>query len=139
MSGSQVDLSQIRGDWSFHMKFLINAIDQTVKRQLGLIDEAGLSGSDIEQLVKKQAGLWQALTANADSAGIIPTGDSRLHDFIDVSRQTKKPCDAYEESGELGGSCNVTDLPAEQFTESCRQVRALCDDLEMMREQRPGH
>ena len=28
-----VDLSQIRGDWKFHMDYLQNAIEQTLKRQ----------------------------------------------------------------------------------------------------------
>jgi hypothetical protein len=139
MSESQVDLSQIRGDWAFHMNYLTNAIEQTVKRQLKLMDEAGVSAGEIEQLVKKQAGIWQAVIADSDSDGVIPTADSRVQEFIEVSRQTKPLCDAYEEAEGLSGACYVTDSPAEQFTEACRQVRGLCDDLEMMREQRPAN
>jgi len=138
MSGPDVDLSQIRGDWTFHIKYLTNAIDQTIKRQLELSVEARIDAAELKQLVQKQADIWRAVTAGSDSDGVISTTDSRLQEFIDVSRQTKEPCDAYEESEGLGGSGNFTDLPAEHFTEACRQVRALCDDLEMMREQRPA-
>ena len=34
MSEQGVDLSQIRGDWKFHIDYLTNAINWTMKRQL---------------------------------------------------------------------------------------------------------
>ena len=32
MSEHKVDLSQIRGDWHFHTRYVTNAMDQTLKR-----------------------------------------------------------------------------------------------------------
>ena len=138
MSGPNVDFSQIRGDWTFHMKYVTNAISQTVSRQQDMLGDAGAVGAKLEELVARQAQLWAELGSAADDKGIIPLGnDSALQTFIDASRETKEACDAFEEANGLGGSLNFTDTPAEHFTEACRQVRALCDDLEMMREQRP--
>ena len=33
MSEDTVDLSQIRGDWDFHSRYVTNAMEQTLKRQ----------------------------------------------------------------------------------------------------------
>ena len=138
-STPDVDFSQIRGDWTFHMNYLTNAISQTVSRQQRMLGDAGPVSDELKALVAKQGELWAALTGAADAKGVIPLdADSPLQVFIETSRATKGPCDAFEEANGLGGSTNFTDAPGEHFTEACRQIRALCDDLEMMREQRPA-
>jgi hypothetical protein len=83
MSEVATDLPQIRGDWSFHMSYVQNAIEQTMKRQLKL---------------------WDELKAGANSDGQISVDNDELLD---------------------------------EFIEACRQTRALMDDLQLMREQKP--
>jgi hypothetical protein len=131
MSEQGVDLSQIRGDWKFHMDFLTNAITQTMKRQMKDWGEVSASANNagLEQAMARQDALWNELLANANDKGTIPTADSKVDEFIAVCREAKAVCDEYQDSndGEL----------VEEFTEACRQTRGLCDDLEMMRDQRP--
>ena len=47
------DLSQIRGDWNFHMRYATNAIDQTITR-----------------LTK----VWKEMKANAPAEGEVAVG-----------------------------------------------------------------
>ena len=138
MSETQVDFSQIRGDWAFHMEYLTNAITRTLKRELLLWESLGQSEATIDDLDKDQVRIWEELTGKSDVSGSIPVADDLVQAFIDVSARTKSPCDAFEEANELSGSLFHTDTPAEQFTEACRQIRTLCEDLIMMREQDPG-
>lgn len=128
MSEGEVDLSQIRGDWKFHMDYVQNAVDQTLKRQLKYWGEFG-GDADIGAAVTRQAELWAALKAKANDKGTIPTADGQLAEFIATCRDAKPLCDACEDKDE-------SEL-AEEFAEACRQARALCDDLEMMIGQRP--
>jgi hypothetical protein len=131
MSEGGPDLSQIRGDWKFHMDYLTNAITQTMKRQMTSWDE--LPGNakvpEIEKAVIHQKALWDELTENVDANGTISTEDPKCEQFIVVSRNAKGICD------ELQGR-DESEL-VEEFAEACRHTRGLCDDLEMMREQRP--
>ncbi len=124
-----VDLSQIRGDWKFHMDYLQNAIEQTLKRQQKywgeLSDDAG-----IDESVRQQHQLWGELKAGANDKGTISTTDGVMEQFIAACRGSKEVCDAYQDKNESE--------TAEEFAEACRQARALCDDLEMMKEQRPA-
>jgi hypothetical protein len=131
MSEQGVDLSQIRGDWKFHIDYLTNAINWTMKRQMELWGQLSASASQpgIEQAVAKQKAIWDALVANANDKGTIPTADAGILDFIANCREAKPLCDAFEDSDDS--------QPVEEFAEACRQTRALCDDLEMMRGQRP--
>ena len=139
MSGQQqVDLSQIRGDWYFHMKYLMNAIERTLERQKKLWEELGEDDADIASVIGEQARIWQELTAKKNDKGVIPVGDALIDEFIDKSKETKPLCDAYEEANDLAASYYHTDTTAERFTEACRQVRSLCEDLVMMREQAPS-
>jgi len=126
-----VDLSQIRGDWKFHMDYVQNAIEQTLKRQVKVW--AGLANDDgIDASVKQQNQLWADLKGGANDKGTIPTTDGVIEQFITACRGTKDICDAYQDKDDSES--------VEEFTEACRQARALCDDLEMMKEQRPpGH
>ena len=128
MSESGVDLSQIRGDWKFHMDYVQNAVDQTLKRQVKNWGELG-GDTAIDAAVTRQVEIWAALKGEANDKGTIPTTDGRLEEFIAACREAKPLCDACEDKDE-------SEL-AEEFTEACRQTRALCDDLEMMIGQRP--
>ena len=138
MSGAEVDLSQIRGDYTFHMNYLVNAIDQTLAREQKLWGELNADEADIEAALKRQTDIWAQLKGTSHEKSVIELTGSALEDFIEVSRSTKALCDAMEEAQGLGGSCYINDTATEQFTEACRQVRSLCDDLEMMREQLPA-
>lgn len=123
-----VDLSQIRGDWKFHMDYLQNAIEQTLKRQQKYW--AGLNNdAEIDAAVKKQNVLWTDLKANANDKGTISTTDGMMEEFIGACRGSREICDAYQDKNDSEA--------VEEFAETCRQARALCDDLEMMKGQRP--
>ncbi|MFQ5633960.1 MAG: hypothetical protein ACE5G3_01330 [Gammaproteobacteria bacterium] len=124
-----VDLSQIRGDWKFHMDYLQNAVVQTLKRQRQYWDELG-GNDEIGTSVARQNELWAELLKGADNKGTIVTTDGMLEEFIGACRAGKEVCDTYQDD-------NDGETVAE-FAEACRQVRALCDDLEMMRDQRPA-
>ena len=131
MSEQGVDLSQIRGDWKFHMDYLTNAVTQTMKRQLTNWGDlsASVDNAGIEQAMTRQKALWDELIANANDKGTIPTADSKVDEFIAACRGAKPLCNEFQDQndGEL----------VEEFSEACRQTRGLCDDLEMMRDQRP--
>jgi hypothetical protein len=128
MSEGKVDLSQIRGDWKFHMDYVQNATDQTMKRQLKYWGELS-NDAGIDADISQQARIWSDLNANANEKGTIPTTDGRLEEFISACRDAKSRSDTYQDNGDSA--------LVEEFSEACRQVRALCDDLEMMMEQRP--
>ena len=128
MSEGNVDLSQIRGDWKFHMDYVQNAVDRTLKRQAKNWGELG-DDANINAVVGQQAKIWAELKADANDRGTIPTTDGRLEKFITACRGAKAQIDAYQDKDD---SVNV-----EEFVEACRQTRALCDDLEMMKGQRP--
>jgi hypothetical protein len=123
-----VDLSQIRGDWKFHMDFVQNAIEQTLKRQLMYWNDLG-DNADIDESVKQQQKLWAELQTGANDKGTISTTGDTLGEFIVACRGSRDLCDVYQDQ-------NDSEL-AEEFAEACRQVRGLCDDLEMMKDQRP--
>lgn len=128
MSEGGVDLSQIRGDWKFHMDYVQNAIDQTLKRQVkswGQLDDDAEIGASVEQ----QAQMWADLKANANEKGTISTTDGKLQEFIAACRGAKERCNTFQDQDD-------SEL-VEEFVEACRQVRGLCDDLEMMIGQRP--
>jgi hypothetical protein len=134
MSEQGADLSQIRGDWHFHMKFLANAITQTMKRQVSSWADlkTQLSSDDIEQAVSREAEIWTEITSTVDDKGTVKVGGDLISEFIKTCRDTFPACDALVAAGD------PADQKLEEFTEAARQVRGLCDDLEMMREQAPG-
>ena len=128
MSDDGVDLSQIRGDWKFHMHYVQNALEQTLKREAK--SWAALGGdADIDANVQAQQSLWTELKAGANEAGTINTTDGKAEKLMDACRASKPLCDAYEDRDSSAG--------VGEFTETCRQARAMCDDLEMMQGQRP--
>ena len=128
MSG-EVDLSQIRGDWKFHIDYLQHAIERTLERQKQYWQKLG-NNDEIDASVKQQQALWSDLKAGANDAGTISTTDGKLEEFIAACLASKPLCDAYEDA-------NPDDQAVEEFCETCRQARSLCPDLEMMKEQRP--
>ena len=130
MSG-EVDLSQIRGDWKFHMNYLQNAIERTLERQRKFWAELS-NNDDIDANVKQQNALWEELKAGANDKGTISTTDGKMEEFIEACLASKSICDAYE-------SANDEDAAVEEFAECCRQARSLCPDLEMMKDQRPDN
>lgn len=139
MDDPEVDLSEIRGDWHYHMRFLTNSMTQTLKRAVKLWDEVKSEVDDesIGRLVARQSGAWTELTDDRDAEDAVKTDSEGFQQFLDLCRSTKEPCDALELAKGLGGSSSIYDNTLEQFTEACRQARGLCDDLQMMREQRP--
>lgn len=130
MSG-EVDLSQIRGDWKFHMNYLQNAIERTLERQGQYWSRLG-NNDDIDSNVKQQHALWEELKSGANDKGTISTTDGKMEAFIEACLASKSICDAYEDA-------NNEDETVEEFAEACRQARSLCPDLEMMKNQRPDN
>lgn len=128
MSEGGVDLSQIRGDWKFHMDYLQNAIDKTIQRQEKYWSELG-DDAQIGAAVDQQSSIWAGLRENQNEKGTISTTDGQMEAFIDACRGAKGLCDAYEDK--------IDSEIVEEFTEACRQLRALCDDLILLKEQRP--
>ncbi len=138
MSEGEVDLSQIRGDWNFHINYVNNAVNQTLKRALSMWKPvAGDLDGSIGDAVQNLSSVWSKVNGDLDEKGSINVKNPGIQEFIDAARATKDPLDAAEEKQGAGGSSSHYDTPLEQFTEAVRQVRGYCDDLEMMREQRP--
>jgi hypothetical protein len=92
VSDQEVDFSQIRGDWFFHMNYLINALEQTQKYQ---------------------SKLWRQIKAARDADGVVPVAqDELLAEFIEAVRMTnsfmddlimmreQRPAKAKKASGE---------------------------------------
>ncbi len=62
------DLSLIRGDWNFHMRYATNAIEQTVSR-----------------LTK----IWEEMKANAPAEGEVAVDTDLCEEFIEACMQTR--------------------------------------------------
>jgi len=68
VSDQDVDFSSIRGDWFFHMNYLINAVEQTQKLQQKL---------------------WRQVKAARDETGAVPVAQDHLvEEFIEAVRMT---------------------------------------------------
>lgn len=133
MSDQGVDLSQIRGDWYFHMNYLSNAITQTMKRQVSSWAELKTDkpNDEIDQAVSRESAMWAEIASTLTDKGAVDIKSDKIPEFIELCRGTFPACDALVAAGD------PADIKLEQFTEAARQVRGLCDDLEMMREQAP--
>ncbi|RMF96560.1 MAG: hypothetical protein D6727_07685 [Gammaproteobacteria bacterium] len=135
----QVDFSQIRGDWHFHLNYLANAIQSMLDlatrlwQQVG--DDAGAPA--IGEALEKVRDCWEELRTTADDEDPFDINSRLLDEFMALVAATKEPCDALEEARQLQGSASIYDRPLEQFTEAMRGLRAFNPDLEMMREQKP--
>ena len=135
----QVDLSQIRGDWHFHLNFLANAVSQTLIRAQKLWGEVQAEADDpaIGEMVSALNETWSRLEATGNDQDRIDITSPIVDEFLELNGRTKNPCDHFEEARELGGSASTYDTPLEDFTEAMRQARSFCEDLVMMREQKP--
>ena len=139
MSEAEVDFSQIRGDWHFHINYLSNAVHQSLKRAVKMWGDVQSEAGDaaIGELVSKLDDTWGRLEQTAKAEDRIDVSSPILDEWLALCAEVKAPCDALEEAKGLSGSASTYDLPLEHFTEAMRQVRSFNEDLVMMREQKP--
>lgn len=74
MSGDKVDLSQIRGDWDFHSRYVCNAMEQTLKR------------------ANKY---WKELKKASKKKGQVPIDGQLMEEFIEACMQTRAITDDF--------------------------------------------
>ena len=74
MSSEKVDLSQIRGDWDFHSRYVTNAMEQTLKR------------------ANKY---WRELKKASRKKGQVPVAGVLMEEFIEACMQTRALTDDY--------------------------------------------
>jgi hypothetical protein len=68
VSSEEVDLSQIRGDWDFHARYVTNALEQTLKRQ---------------------AKLWKEIKKASRKKGQVPFDTLLMEEFVEACGQTR--------------------------------------------------
>jgi hypothetical protein len=74
VSNEKVDLSQIRGDWDFHSRYVTNAMEQTLKR------------------ANKY---WRELKKASRKKGQVPVDGVLMEEFIEACMQTRALTDDY--------------------------------------------
>jgi hypothetical protein len=74
VSDDKVDLSQIRGDWDFHSRYVCNAMEQTLKR------------------TNKY---WKELKKAAKKKGQVPVDGNLMDEFIEACMQTRAITDDF--------------------------------------------
>jgi len=74
VSGDKVDLSQIRGDWDFHSRYVCNAMEQTLKR------------------TNKY---WKELKKASKKKGQVPIEGQLMEEFIEACMQTRAITDDF--------------------------------------------
>ncbi|MCP4832208.1 MAG: hypothetical protein GY886_08365, partial [Gammaproteobacteria bacterium] len=74
VSSNKVDLSQIRGDWDFHSRYVTNAMEQTLKR------------------TNKY---WKELKKASKKKGQVPLDGKLMEEFIEAVMQTRAITDDY--------------------------------------------
>jgi len=74
VSSDKVDLSQIRGDWDFHSRYVTNAMEQTLKR------------------LNKN---WRELKKKSRKKGQVPVDGDLMAEFMEACAQTRALCDDY--------------------------------------------
>jgi hypothetical protein len=74
VSSDKVDLSQIRGDWDFHSRYVTNAMEQTLKR------------------ANKY---WRELKKTSRKKGQVPVDGVLMEEFIEACMQTRALTDDY--------------------------------------------
>jgi hypothetical protein len=74
VSSDKVDLSQIRGDWDFHSRYVTNAMEQTLKR------------------ANKY---WRQLKKASRKKGQVPVDGVLMEEFIEACMQTRALTDDY--------------------------------------------
>jgi cysteinyl-tRNA synthetase len=93
VSSEEVDLSQIRGDWDFHARYVTNAMEQTLKRQNKL---------------------WKALKKASKKKGQVPVDSLLMEDFSEACRQTRALTDDFWLLAETQGSAKKTKKKAKK-------------------------
>ncbi len=73
-SEKEVDLSQIRGDWDFHSRYVTNAMEQTLKR------------------LNKT---WRELKKQSRKKDQVPVDGLLMEEFMECCAQTRALCDDY--------------------------------------------
>jgi hypothetical protein len=74
VSNEKVDLSQIRGDWDFHSRYVTNAMEQTLKR------------------ANKY---WRELKKAPGKKGQVPVDGVLMEEFIEACMHTRALTDDY--------------------------------------------
>jgi len=74
VSGDKVDLSQIRGDWDFHSRYVCNAMEQTLKRTNKF---------------------WKELKQASKKKGQVPVDGNLMDEFIEACMQTRAITDDF--------------------------------------------
>jgi hypothetical protein len=74
MADQKVDLSQIRGDWDFHSRYVAHAMDQTLKRANKL---------------------WKELKKSSRKKDQVPVDGQLMNDFIEAIYQAKGMTDDF--------------------------------------------
>jgi hypothetical protein len=74
VSSDKVDLSQIRGDWDFHSRYVTNAMEQTLKR------------------TNKY---WKELKKASKKKGQVPVDGELMEEFIEAVMQARAMTDDY--------------------------------------------
>lgn len=69
-----VDLSQIRGDWDFHSRYVTNAMEQTLKR------------------LNKD---WRELKKRSRKKDQVPVDGLLMEEFMEACAQTRALCDDF--------------------------------------------
>jgi hypothetical protein len=74
VSSEKVDLSQIRGDWDFHSRYVTNAMEHTLKR------------------LNKD---WRELKNQSRKKGQVPVDGDLMDEFMEACAQTRALCDDF--------------------------------------------
>jgi len=74
VSSDKVDLSQIRGDWDFHSRYVTNAMEHTLKR------------------LNKD---WRELKKKSRKKDQVPVDGELMDEFMEACAQTRALCDDY--------------------------------------------
>jgi len=74
VSSEKVDLSQIRGDWDFHSRYVTNAMEMTLKR------------------LNKD---WRELKKKSRKKAQVPVDGELMEDFMEACAQTRAMCDDF--------------------------------------------
>jgi hypothetical protein len=74
VSSEKVDLSQIRGDWDFHSRYVTNAMEKTLKR------------------LNKD---WRELKKKSRKKAQVPVDGELMDDFMEACAQTRAMCDDF--------------------------------------------
>lgn len=102
MSEQTVDLSQIRGDWHFHSRYVTHAMNQTLKRLHRT---------------------WRALRAEAPAEGEVPMSGPLMEEFLEACRQTRALTDDIRLMGDTQAAKGAKRQPKQRGKAGGRKAR----------------